>query len=98
MQRKVGCQHGDARSFLVPLWHKVGDLPTDRRAGDQQLVAASIVRLEQYADGKPLAGQLDNARRSADTALEVEELSAGTGANTSLLDWPLLRGVQRGVD
>src|SRR5258708_4741057 len=55
MQREVGRQHGDARSLLVPFGHEVGDLPADRRPSDQQLVAASIVGLEQHADGKALA-------------------------------------------
>src|ERR1700730_2693118 len=95
MQWKVGRQHADARSLLMPFGHEVSDLPTDWRTSDQKLVAASVVGLQQHADCEPLAGKLDDARRRPDAAFEVEELGAGTGADPPFLDGSILCSIQR---
>ena len=41
----------------------VGDLPTDRHAGDAQLVAQAVVGLHQHADGVAAALSQTGARR-----------------------------------
>src|SRR6202035_1388394 len=71
MKRDVGRNHGDARSFLVSAWHQVGDVAANRDAGDQHLVAAAVVGLQQHADRESLARELDDAGRGSDAPFEV---------------------------
>src|ERR1700682_3061963 len=98
MERKIGREHGDAGSFLVPLRHQVGDLAADRDSRDQHLVPAAVIRLQQHADRKTLARELDDAGRSSDAAFEVEELRARARTNAALRHRPFLGGVECGVD
>src|SRR6266568_3526482 len=98
MKRKVGCQHGDARSLLMAFRHQVGNLPPDWDACNKKLVAASIVGLQQHADRKPLPGYFNDAGGGADASLKVEELGASAGADAAFGNGAVLGGIERGVD
>src|SRR5207244_948009 len=53
VHRDIGCHDGDTGTLLVPTGHEVGDLAADGHSGNEELMAASVIRLEQdtYREG-----------------------------------------------